>query len=135
MRRLFATLIAATAVLALPALADARPRQDPEVRLAKILEGRVAGEPVNCLYLPRIRDTQIIPKTAIVYSAGSVLYVNRPKSGASQLHEDDVLVTNLHGHHLCSIDVVDLVDNTTWLPGGFVFLGDFVPYRKVAARD
>ena len=57
----------------------------------KLLEGRVAGEPQDCIYLPRIRSSQIIDGTAIVYDAGSTIYVNRPRNGADTLDDDDII--------------------------------------------
>jgi hypothetical protein len=54
----------------------------PEAQLAKALDGRVAGEPVNCLSLRSIRSSRIIDRTAIVYQVGNTLYVNRPRAGA-----------------------------------------------------
>jgi hypothetical protein len=134
MRKQIGTAFAAAAVLTLPAVADARQRIEPEAKLQKLLAGRVAGEAVDCIHTPSIRDTRIIDKTAIVYEVGSVLYVNRLENGASSLDDDDVLVTKLHGSQLCSIDVVELRDRSTHSYRGFVALGEFVPYRKVAAR-
>jgi hypothetical protein len=137
MRKLVTALLAAAVVLPLSVSADARPRLAPEARLAKLLDGRVAGEPQDCIYLPTIRSSTIIDKTAIVYDAGRTLWVNRPRGGANSLDDDDILVTDLHGggSSLCSIDVVRLHDRTSFFYDGFVSLGEFVPYRKVAARD
>lgn len=95
-----------------------------------MIEGRVAGEPVNCLNLRNIRSTQIIDRTAIIYEVGRTLYVNRPRAGAQSLDQWDVLVTRPFGSQLCSIDVVQLYDTGSRIQSGFVFLGDFVPYRK-----
>ena len=52
---------------------------------------------------------------------------------SSDLDNDDILVTNLHGSSLCSIDIVHLQDRYSNFYSGFVGLGEFVPYRKVAA--
>ncbi|HUQ13743.1 MAG TPA: hypothetical protein VM055_05645 [Novosphingobium sp.] len=120
----------AASLLALPGAAGARDRADPEAKLARMLEGRVAGEPRDCIYLPRIRSSRIIDRTAIVYEDGATLWVNRPDSGASTLDDDDVQVTDVHGSQLCSIDVVRLHDRSTFFYSGFVGLGEFVPYRK-----
>ena len=132
MRKALIAVLAAAALSA-PVAAEAK-RIAPEARLAKMLEGRVAGEPQDCIYLPSIRSTRVIDKTAIVYDAGRTLWVNRPDNGASSLDDDDVLVTRLHSSSLCSIDIVQLQDRTSWFYSGFVSLGDFVPYRKVAAN-
>ena len=131
MRKALIAILTSAALVA-PIAAEAK-RMEPEAKLAKLLEGRVAGEPQKCIYLPTVRSTHVIDKTAIVYDAGRTLWVNRPDNGASSLDDDDVLVTRLHSSSLCSIDIVQLQDRTSWFYSGFVGLGDFVPYRKVAA--
>ena len=88
--------------------AVAKPKLSGEEQLAKLLEGRVAGEPQDCISLSSARSSQIIDKTAIVYRVGSTLWVNRPKGGAESLDDDDILVTKTIGSQLCSIDPVEL---------------------------
>lgn len=129
---------ASLALLALPgaAMAGDKPYEKGEAELAKMLEGRVAGKPVKCLPSFTMRDSVVVDRTAIVYRSGSKLFVNRPRSGADQLNDDDVLVTQLHGSQLCNVDKIDLVDRGSRMWSGFVLLGDFVPYEraKSAAR-
>ena len=134
MRKTIATVLAAATVLSLAVSADARPKIAPEAKLAKMLDGRVAGEPQDCIFLPSIRGTRVIDKTAIVYDAGRTLWVNRPRSGAESLDDDDVLLTRLHSSSLCSIDIVELRDRYGHFYNGFVGLGEFVPYKRVALR-
>lgn len=130
MRRLLLTLAALTA---LPlAGAQAKPRIPPEAQLARALEGRVAGKPVNCISLRQVQSSTIINDTAIIYDMGRTLYVNRPRAGASSLDSWDILVTRTFSDQLCSIDTVTLYDSGSHIPGGVVFLGDFVPYRRVS---
>jgi hypothetical protein len=124
-------IFAAAALAAIPAAASAREKLAPEEQLAKLLEGRVAGEPQNCIPLSMARSSQVIDKTAIVYRVGSTLWVNRPEGGASSLDDDDILVTKLSGSQLCSIDAVQLHDRSSHMYSGFVSLGKFVPYRRV----
>ena len=135
MLKTIAAVLAAATVLSLSVAADARPRITPEAKLAKLLDGRVAGKPQDCIFLPSIRSSRIIDNTAIVYEAGRTLWVNRPRSGAESLDDDDILVTNLHGSSLCSIDIVELRDRYGYFYNGFIGLGEFVPYRKVAAAS
>lgn len=131
MRKLFAA--AALALFALPgaAMADEKVNAKGEADLAKMLEGRVAGKPVKCLPTHAMDNSTIIDGTAIVYRSGSKLYVNRPRSGADQLDDDDILLTKLYGAQLCNVDKVDLIDRSSKMWSGFVLLGDFVPYEKV----
>lgn len=124
---------ASLALLALPGAAMAEGKVNPkgEAQLAKMLEGRVAGKPVKCLTNHLLRDSTVIDRTAIVYRSGSKLYVNRPRGGADQLDDDDILVTQLYGSQLCNVDKIDLIDRGSRMWSGFVLLGDFVPYERV----
>lgn len=109
---------------------QAAPKLTGEERLAKMLEGREAGKPVNCIPLSQTTDTTVIDKTAIVYRVGMTLYVNRP-TNADLLDNDDILVTRLFGSQLCSVDTVQLHDRTgSHMWSGFVGLREFVPYTK-----
>lgn len=134
MRKMAIALATTAALLSAPAL-QARDKPTGEERLAKILEGRVAGEPVSCISLHQTRDTKVIDRTAIVYDAGSVIYVNRP-TNARALDSDDILVTDVRGGtQLCNVDVVRLHDRSGFWYTGFVGLEKFVPYRRVAKAD
>lgn len=117
-----------------PALQARAPKLTGEEKLAKLLEGRVAGEPVSCISLFDSRDTKVIDRTAIVYDAGRTIYVNRPRDARS-LDSDDIMVTKPTGSQLCRMDIVQMRDRTSFFYSGFVGLEDFVPYRKVASRD
>ena len=133
MRRIAIVLTAAAALLAGSSL-QAREKLTGEEKLAKLLEGRVAGEPVSCIPLHASQDTRIIDKTAIVYDHGRTIWVNRPRYPES-LDDDDIMVTRLHGSQLCRLDTVQLHDRTGFSYSGFVGLEDFVPYRRVAKAD
>ena len=127
MRKILLTL-AAAALLAAPAAAS--PRLHGEAQLAKLLEGRTAGAPVDCIDLGRVYSTQIVDGTAIVYDSGRTLYVNRPRGGADVLDQGDTMVLKPFDHRLCSIDTVQMYEQGARFFRGSVFLGDFVPYTK-----
>jgi len=130
MKKTLLVLASAAAAFA-PAQAKSPDPAKGERQLARALEGRVAGEPVDCIDLHRIRSSRIINRTAIVYDAGGTLYVNRPRSGASALRDWDVMVTRPFGSRLCRVDTVRMVSPGSNMLGGIVFLGDFVPYKRV----
>jgi hypothetical protein len=134
MRKIALAIAATAALLSGPAIQAKAPRLTGEEKLAKLLEGRVAGEPVSCISLQSTRDTRIIDKTAIVYDSGRTIYVNRPRDPSS-LDSDDIMVTKPTGSQLCRLDIVQMRDRTSFFYSGFVGLEDFVPYRKVASRD
>jgi len=131
---LFAAAAAASAIALIASGAQAREKLTGEQQLAKLLEGRVAEQPVSCIPVSNTRDARIIDKTAIVYDWGNVIYVNRPRD-ARDLDDDDVMVTDIRGSQLCSVDVVRMHDRSNFFYTGFVGLGEFVPYRKVTARN
>lgn len=125
--------LTAASLLLVGAAAYAKPRLTPEEALAKALEDRVAGEPVDCIYTPRVMSTRIYDKTAIVYDAGNTIWVNRPESGAGMLDDNDIMVTTPFGSQLCSVDIVRMIDRGAGFWRGSVGLGQFVPYKKVKA--
>lgn len=129
--RKIALSIAATAAVLGAAAVDAKPRLTPQQQLDKLLEGRVAGEPTSCIPQFETRDMQILDKTAIVYGRGTTLWVNIPKS-PEYLDDDDILLTKTNGSQLCDLDIVQTLDRTSHVPNGFISLGKFVPYKKVA---
>jgi hypothetical protein len=128
MRKLLPLLVGSLALVA--GSAQAKPA-DHEAELDRAVAGRVAGEPVDCIDMHRVRSSHIIPGTAIVYDAGSVVYVNRPRGGAESLSQWDIMVNRLWSSQLCSIDTVQLLDQGSRMYSGTVFLGEFVPYRRV----
>ncbi len=133
MRKILKALLIGSALVAVPAIAGER--QTPEAQLAKVLDGRVAGTPVDCISLTGTQSSEIIDGKAIVYRVGSRLYVNEPRSGADMLDSDDILVTRTFGSQLCSIDTVHLIDRGGNFPRGFVQLGKFVPYTRPRAAN
>jgi len=126
--RLIRPLAAAALIGMLAGPAFAR-HEDPAAELAKITQGRVAGKPVDCINLRQAGSSQIIDGTAIVYTVGSTLYVNRPE-GAKTLRSDDILFTKSYSSDLCRMDSVKLLDRGDRMMRGFVSLNEFVPYKR-----
>lgn len=128
MRTIVAAFAAGFVLAATPASAEPA---DREAELARALEGRVAGAPIDCVDLRRIRSSRMIADTAILWDAGHTIYVNRPRAGADSLNHWDTIVTRTPTGRLCSIDSVTLVDLPSNSMTGVVLLGEFVPYRRV----
>jgi hypothetical protein len=125
---LIASCAAATALFAAPAL-EAKTKPTGEERLAKMLNGREAGEPVSCISMLDTHDLHTIDKTALVYKRGGTIWVNRP-ANPEALRSNDVLVIKRTGSQFCKMDNVTTADQSTHMFSGAVFLGDFVPYKK-----
>ena len=117
---------------------NARPtaQQRGEEKLAKLIEGREAGEPATCVYMGRGPDSmRIINRTAVIYERGGTIWVNRTQHPDS-LDDDDILVLrNLTGRSLCRLDSVTTIDRYNQFYTGNVFLTEFVPYKRVKKSD
>lgn len=123
------TAICAALVALAPTLVAARPALTGEQQLDKLLAGRVAGKPQECINLFDAQQSQIVDRTAIVFGWGRTIWVNRPEN-PSALSGDPILVTRPTTSQLCRLDPVRLHDRTGHFYVGFVSLGKFVPYRK-----
>jgi hypothetical protein len=111
-------------------------QQRGEEKLAKLIEGREAGEPTKCVYMARGPDSlRIINRTAVIYERGGTIWVNRTRHPDS-LDDDDILVLrNLTGRSLCRLDSVTTIDRYNRFFTGNIFLTEFVPYKRVKKTD
>ena len=125
------SLILAGAALALAGTtaALARNAEENEAKLARMLEGRTAGEPVNCISALRSDRMEVIEHVGIVYDAGATIYVARP-ADPDMLSRNDIVVIERFGGQLCANDVIRTVDRYQGFTTGAVFLDNFVPYTK-----
>jgi hypothetical protein len=109
------------------------PQTRGEKRLAKLLEGRVAGEPMSCIRTFPSQRMQTIDGTAYVYGSGNTIYVQRT-THPEQIDDNDALVTNrFNASQMCRFDQTRTIDTLTGMLTGVVFFEDFVPYERVKA--
>ncbi len=108
---------------------DAAPTEG-EAKLARMLEGRVAGEPQNCIPMRPHADLTVIDRTALVYEVGQTLYVNVTRD-PRRLDDNDTLVRRTSiPNRLCSTEIITKIDRFHGAYTGNVSLGEFIPYRK-----
>jgi len=123
---------AALALAGTAASASLSPRDKDrgEARLAHMLDGRTAGQPVSCIQTARSDKLQVIDGVAVVYDAGRTIYVARP-TDPRMLGRNDALVLNRFSpSRLCVQESMRTVDRYDGTHTGVVFLKDFVPYTK-----
>ena len=102
-----------------------------EARLAKMLQGRVAGEPTSCIRSLANQRVQTIDGTAYVYGSGNTIWVQRTRN-PNAIDGNDTLVTNrFSGTQLCRFDITTTIDRVNGFFTGAVFFEDFVPYTRV----
>jgi hypothetical protein len=100
-----------------------------EARLAELLKGRTAGEPVGCIPEFQSSRLEVLEGVAMVYGSGKTLYVAKPDR-PDTVQWDDIMVVKRTGGQLCNTDIVRTVDRTSGFTTGVVFLNKFVPYSK-----
>ena len=124
---------AALGLLAAPAVQaeDAVEMTRGEAKLQKMLEGRVAGEAEKCIRTSGSLSIISVDDTALVYRSGDTLWVNYTKSPQS-IDDDDILVIErFSSGSLCRSDRIETYSRGGNFWTGVIFLGDFVPYRKI----
>ena len=129
MKSLSLILAGAALMLTGTTAALARNAEENEAKLARMLEGRTAGEPVTCISALNSNRIEVIEHVGIVYDAGSTIFVARPTNPDS-LGRNDIVVIDRHGGQLCNTDVIRTVDRYQGFTTGAVFLEHFVPYTK-----
>ena len=127
--RLAIPAIAALGALALSMPASAQSERGQE-RLDKLLEGRVAGEPISCVPHRSSARLYIVDETALVYEVGSKMYVNYTAHPES-LDDGDYLVVRDPSPSLCRTTNITTRDRSGNYFSGVVFLTDFIPYKRV----
>lgn len=106
-----------------------------EKELAKLLEGRVAGEPQRCIRTIGSRNLHQIDGTALTYRDGDTIWVNYT-SNPEDIDDGEVMVIKrFSATSLCRTDQIKLVDRVGGFLSGVLFLEDFIPYKKVEAED
>lgn len=106
-----------------------------EEKLARLLEGRVAGEPRDCINDFRSIRLQTIEETAYVYGRGKTIYVQRTRA-PDRIDRDDVLVIRRFGStQLCRLDFITTIDRFSGFFTGGVQFDQFVPYTRVSEDE
>ena len=136
-----AALAGLTFAFAQPAIADDHADGDAvemtkgEKRLAKLLEGREAGEPQRCIRTFPNNRMQTIDRTAYIYGSGNTIYVQRTRN-PEQIDDSDALVSRrFNATQICKFDVTHTIDPFIGMFTGAVFFEDFVPYTRVDDKD
>ena len=131
MMKTFAFATAALGLLAAPTvMADETEEMTKgEAKLAKMLEGRVAGEPSSCITMIGSRALTRIDETALVYKSGNTVWVNYTKTPDAIDNDDYLVIRKFSGSQLCRSDQVTTRDRFSNMFSGVIFLDDFIPYR------
>ena len=130
MTKLAALLAGAALALTGTAASAATTAEKGEARLARMLEGRTAGEPVGCITTLRANKLQVIDEVGLVYDAGETIYVARPTDPRMLRRTDALVMERFSPSRLCVDEPIRTVDRHGGYFTGVVFLQDLVPYTR-----
>jgi hypothetical protein len=101
-----------------------------ESTAARLLAGKVAGPPVNCISEFRANDMRWLDSNTVAFKAsGNRVYVNHFEGGCDNYGERYALVTRqVATAQLCRGDIAGLVDPVSHYRAGSCVFGDFIPY-------
>ncbi|WP_231726099.1 MULTISPECIES: hypothetical protein [unclassified Sphingomonas] len=122
-------LAALTAGACTEAAPEARYTRD-KARLARLLAGRVAGEPVNCIFPTASSGGTIYGDDTIIYRDGARLWRTGPVGACPGLRPDVILVIDRFGSQLCRNDRFRTVDRGVGIPSGDCRFDSFTPYTR-----
>ena len=98
--------------------------------LARELDGRVAGAPVNCIGNSTSTRPMIIDETTILYREGGRVYRNTLAAACPRLTPYNTMITEVQGGQLCRNDRFRVLEPGTTIPGPYCRLGQFTPYER-----
>lgn len=134
-RRLIALGLIATgaALFALQPLALAQ-GDAPAPKKSRVPEAEVVGEPVNCINLSQIRNSQVRDNRTIDFlMAGGKVYRNELPQQCGSLGFDRAFTYSTSLTQLCNVDIITVVQNVGGGPnrGASCGLGEFTPVKLV----
>jgi hypothetical protein len=96
----------------------------------RLLAGKVAGPPVNCISEFRANDMRWIDSDTVAFKApGNRVYVNHFEGGCDNYGGRYALVTRqVATAQLCRGDIAGLVDPVSHYRAGSCTFGEFIPY-------
>lgn len=100
-------------------------------KLARLLEGRVAGAPVLCIPVWRNQMMTTIDGTAYVFGRGGTIWVQRTTRPQDIKRRYALVSQRVSGGELCRSDVALTVDPIGGFFTGSVIFEDFIPYTRV----
>ena len=133
MRTLIATGMLA-AMLALAGCTSAaleQSRSDSAAKdLARALEGRSPGTPVDCVSTSSLNGPQIIDDRTLIYNSGGRVWRQDVVGSCPGMSPFDTIVAELHGSQICRNDRFRTVQPGASIPGPYCRFGQFTPYTK-----
>lgn len=98
--------------------------------LAKALDGRVAGKPVDCIGTSTSLRPMVIDENTVLYREGGRVWRNTLVATCPRLSPYNTMITEVQGGQLCRNDRFRVLEPGTTIPGPYCRFGQFVPYER-----
>lgn len=130
---IFALLASALAACTTAPQMNATRSAQAEAQLQRMLAGKTAGQPMNCLSSHRSGNMVIVDDNTVLFRASpNRVYRNDLGPGCSRLGSGyySLMTRGSGGTGLCRGDIAQVVDLTSGITVGSCVVGDFVPYTR-----
>jgi hypothetical protein len=124
-----AALVGCSTTAQPPAMRSAEGQQ----QIQRLLAGKVAGPPVNCLPSTRANDMTVIDEDTVIFrQSSSHVFVGHMEGGCSNLGRPGyaLLTKQIGSSGLCRGDIATVVDTHSGFTVGSCVIGDFIPYSS-----
>ncbi|WP_129793687.1 hypothetical protein [Sphingosinicella sp. CPCC 101087] len=111
------------------AAADAEP-QSSDNALSRMLAGRTAGTPENCVRIEPSQSLNAIGTGTIVYGSGRTIWHVRLRGSCPSIRRLDTLLVEPTGSQYCRGDHVRSIDPPSRIPGPVCVIESFVPHTR-----
>jgi hypothetical protein len=102
-----------------------------EREIARALDGRLAGAPVDCISDRGMQGPQVIDANTILYrESGRRIWRNDLEAACPALSPTTTMIVEIHGAQLCRNDRFRVVEPGTSIPSAYCRLGRFTPYMR-----
>lgn len=105
---------------------------DAQNQYQRLIAGKIAGPPVNCLPSSRTNDMTVIDESTVVFrQSGSRLYVAHMQGECSNLGQPPfaLLTKQMGTASLCHGDIAQVIDTHNGMTVGSCVFGSFTPYN------
>jgi hypothetical protein len=111
------------------------PSAQAQTSYQRLVAGRVAKAPINCLPAYRANDMVVVDDNTIAFKDAGTVYINHPPGGCTQLSSGHtaLLTRQYGGPGLCRGDIAQVVDTLNQTTVGSCTLGDFTPFVRAGA--
>src|SRR5690348_10677939 len=97
----------------------------------RVLAGKVAGPPQDCISTINANDMVWLDPSTVAFKRGSnLVYVNHFNGGCDNYADRYALVTRQVTGQLCRGDIAQLVDPVAHYVASTCNFGEFIPYRR-----